>query len=235
MKRRSAVFAAPMMALVFSLSASGATTIVASGDGAGSGNLVGDSNQWNTGLTNGSPGSPAASFNIAPNSVWATIAGAGWISPINNRELGDAGNGKWVDFYQVFNIATPTSGNLRIFADDRADVYITNSLNSGNQQAIYTSTVSATNGPCNLAPIGCITQYEGNFDITSKLAAGTNTLRIRVYQTGGGSFGTTYLATISTNPTISTVPEPGFYGVLSLGLGGLFMADRRRRRKNATN
>lgn len=31
----------------------------------------------------------------------------------------------------------------------------------------------------------------------------------------------------------STVPEPGFYGLLSLGLGGLFVAARRRRKTQA--
>jgi len=177
-------------------------------------------------------------YNVGKNNGWANLtvapANTRWVSFVSNQIPGNAignsvsaGTQVWVDFYQTFNLGLASttdilSAQLNILADDRANVYL-------NGNMIHT-TAQGTNNICNNGTIGCIATNEGTFTTNFKnaLLATNNTLVVRVFQDAGGGFGTAYQA------DINVVPEPGFYGVLSLGLGGLLVA-LQRRRKNAAN
>lgn len=223
---KNTLFVALSVALVFCLNASATITTVTSGSGTAFGTLTGDANQCNSGLTTSIPAVACSgtnnTYNIAPNGAWAAApAGSNWVSLIDHEDLGSGANGEWVDFYQTFTILDPTivSASLSIFADDRADVSV-------NGTTLFT-TPQVNNSTCNSQIIGCIPQYGGVVDIASAVKSGVNTLTIRVYQDAGSGFGTAYAA------TITSTPEPGFIGVLSLGLSGVLLALRRKREKSA--
>lgn len=251
MKQRFVIFAALTMSLMLSMSAFGAVSYVSSGDSGADGSEIA-SGQTNGGAKSGNgslapnatPVPTTKSFNILKNPSWADLGNSGfsplpvpyttnWVSFLSSPTPGSAiGNSnlttgveQWVDFYHVFNIVGPVfSGDLKILADDRADIFLNG---KSPLNPVYT-TPQGGNATCNTGVVGCLGQFQGNFDIKNFLVTGKNTLVVRVYQDNGGDFGTAYLA------TINAVPEPGFYGMLSLGLGGLLVAVQRRR-KNAVN
>lgn len=246
------------LACMLAASASAGVYTIASGDNSGFGNQIDTVNlsQTNKGNSNGGPTS--ASYNVAPvpaGAAWANIrldnqelvAGnafncgstgfncAKWVSFVSSNSPGsalpnttNASNG-FVDFIHTFTLdAAVTSASLKLLADDRANIYITNG--SGIESEIYVTASGGSNGPCNLAVIGCTVanafnsslRQDGVTSIASALSAGTNSIRVRVYQTNSSGFGTAYLA------NITTVPEPGFYGLLSIGVGALLFRARRR-------
>lgn len=238
MKHRSASFAALTLGLMLSSSAFGAITTITSGGGAINTNSLivpaAGQTQTNQG-PNGTVAAGQTSFNVVPNGAWtAPPAGAGWVSFLANQEPDTTiANGDYVDFFHTFTLAGGVAtAKLNIFADDRADVFI--------NEALIWSTLKNAGTICNNGKIGCISANEGVFDTSlnnfgtlngafgSVNGNGLNTLRVRVYQDAGGGFGTAYRA------DFNSVPEPGFYGLLSLGLGGLLVAVQRRR-KSAVN
>ena len=212
---------------VFSLHA--APTIINSGTGG-----------VNTGV-NGTftPGGPAPGGAVANTPVglvsgWSAALGtSSWVSftsnntptPPDQSPCGGASicNNDYVSFYHDFTLAgsTFTGSTLDVMADDTAGVYI-----NGHQ-------LWAANGPynaitnsyttCSNIPVGCLNPLTlGHADISTWLRSGTNSLVFEVFQRNGAGFGLDYSA--------SVVPEPGFYGVLALGLSGLCLAISRRKR-----
>jgi hypothetical protein len=243
--RKALVFLTLVMALAFTAVAS--PTIIASGDptqAAGAFQLPSTAVQWNTGL-NGL-GGVQKNWNIVPNGAWDGPLGPGgvalpdgsqsahsrWVSFIDNQNATPdnktraAGcndpicNGEYVEFYHQFTLTGSdfTGSRLWVLADDTTEVFV----NGVSIQAASTS----TSGTCANPEIGCLDTTKGSFTSTfaSNLQNGVNTLKFKVNQTWGTGFGLNYYAEI--------VPEPGFYGVLALGLGGLYFAVQRRRKTN---
>jgi hypothetical protein len=234
-------------------SAWGAFTVnFGSGDGGGNGTLVNDPNQWNCGVGGLACTAPAHNLNITKNPGWnGPIAGSNWISipaaldtipgrgptdydTTNQNGTRVAGctafvcDGEFVSFFQAFYLGgSPIlSSSLLVLADDTADVYL-------NGVKLYQS--NPTSYPtCANVVIGCLTEYEydsnnpllqqgaANFN-NALLAPGWNVLEIQTWQKAGTGFGLDYAG------SVSVVPEPGFYGVLALGLSGLCLAIRRKR------
>uniref|UniRef100_Q01XI8 Ice-binding protein C-terminal domain-containing protein n=1 Tax=Solibacter usitatus (strain Ellin6076) TaxID=234267 RepID=Q01XI8_SOLUE len=182
------------------------------------------------------PASPKANFtinnNIPVSSGWSNpFTGSSWITflssqtgtptPTGQTACGGAPicNNDFVTFYQDFTASGPDlAGTLKVMADDTAAVWINGVL------------AFAANGPydpinntyltCSNIPVGCLnptTVGTANFTANN----GANRIVFQVYQRDGSGYGLDY--------QISTVPEPGFYGALALGLSALCFAFRRKR------
>jgi len=223
-------------------SASAAVTIIASGDGNGVGNqvlaagitnsgFVGNNGTNNLGFVNAGP-----TYNIAPHIAWANIGPVGnlpvpgWVSVDTNQDLELKGNGTYnggyVDFFHTFFLSGPTvtASTLLVYGDDRVHVFV-----NGNQ---LNSNLSVPGSACDANPVGCVSSTQGRYgygagdNLTNPTSFfngnANNIIQFRVFQDAGTGFGLQYLA------TITTVPEPGFYGLLSVGVGALLFRARRR-------
>jgi len=166
------------------------------------------------------------------NTTWMCEPGAATAPP-----------GFTATFYDTFTVTgAPVSGNLWVWADDTASVYldtgdVTSGNGSGGTQIGFPGTLGAPGMNCaqGAGDIGC-TPSQGQ-DLTfcasgctsAPLAAGTYTLVFDVTQfetqpnAPTSPFGLMYDGQLST-------PEPASYTLIGLGLAGLGTLLRRRKR-----
>uniref|UniRef100_Q01XI5 PEP-CTERM protein-sorting domain-containing protein n=1 Tax=Solibacter usitatus (strain Ellin6076) TaxID=234267 RepID=Q01XI5_SOLUE len=227
MKRSLALILMLGLAAICSLQA--APTVIQSG-------LGGTGTQWNTGVNGIVPGGQTNVVLNPQHPGWSLPVGTSqWISFVNNYSPTPNAqdscshsistpicNNDYVSFYQDFTAGAASTGTLYVMADDTATVTL-----NGNK--LFTAAGPFDpNDPnlqyshCSDAIVGCLNpQTIGIVDMAPYLVAGDNHLVFTVFQRNGTGFGLDYYAEV--------VPEPGFYGVLALGLSGLALAIRRKR------
>jgi hypothetical protein len=131
-------------------------------------------------------------------------------------------------FYQTFTLTAASSGNLDVWADDTATVWLDNgTVTSGNGSGgTMLWAANGTLGPnCATAPISCIQSMDAVIPLN--LSTGTYTMVLDAYQLVGASpFGVMYDGVLTPN----TIPEPASYVLMGLGLAGLGTLVRRRKR-----
>ena len=222
------------------MSLQAAPTIISSGGGIGFNTGVQSGSAVPTGLLAGTPPSSGntnyqVTTNIPVSSGWQSPVGTSqWITflssgdgtptPLGQTACGTAPicNDQYVNFYQDFSLSgSGFSGTLQVMADDTAAVWV-------NGNPVFAANVPwATSGDyttCSNSAIGCLNPSTvGTVNLASYLNSGANRIVFQVFQRNGDGFGLDYSA------SISNVPEPGFYGVLALGLSGLCLAFRRKR------
>jgi len=233
MKRRIAIFAAPIMSLMFSVSSFGAV-LTFNSDGTEkhstflSGANTVDETEYSLSVL------PAFLVSIDQPLAWSTTftsgAAAKWISYTPDGQpttLGGTGEGsgnisnlQYMDFFRPFNVSSASNFKLEVMADDRANTYLIK-LGGGGVTQILTSP-ELPGQFCNSIPTSCTSLNQGNY--SSVLASGNYALGFRVFQDNGTGFGLAY------NATLSDVPEPGSYALISMGLGGLLIALKRRQK-----
>lgn len=154
-------------------------------------------------------GTDCASFGTcAPNAV-GTIT-------LPNPSAPTAIFTKTFDLPDAFN-----TGSLSIWADDTARVYLDNIL------LIDANPNLGSN--CANDPISCVPGLDATFNLGQyNLSAGMHTLTIDAYQLGNGPFGILYTGSILSTP--GPIPEPASLSLLGLGLAGLAVLIRRRKR-----
>lgn len=177
---------------------------------------------------------------VTPAPGWALPpAGSQWISYAVGTGFGGSaqpgaatppltGANATAVFYQTFTITDPSdSGTLYVWADDTATVWIdpgTISSGDGSGGSMLIAADPVEGPGCANAPISCTTGNEGALPVT--LSTGTYTLVIDTYQRVSATpFGVMYSGTLT-----STAPEPANYMLLGVGLAGLGVLLRRRKR-----
>lgn len=230
MKRFIIAFVVLGLAVVSSLQAG--PTIIASGSGTG----------YFTGinvapvLSGAVPGTTAPPYLITNNipsstgwnnpigtSKWVTFDSTGTGTPTTSAGqdacVGTICNDQFVSFYEDFTASVSSFGTLKVMADDTAAVWV----NGNKVIAENTSWTVANNyATCSNSAIGCLNpDTVGTVNLAGLLVNGQNRIVFQVFQRSGTGYGVDYYG--------SVVPEPGFYGVLALGLSGLCFAIRRKR------
>jgi hypothetical protein len=133
-------------------------------------------------------------------------------------------------FYQTFTLATASIGNLDVWADDTAGVWLDNgTVASGNGSG--GTLLDAPNGTlgsnCAASSIGCTAGNDAVIPLS--LSAGTYTLVLDAYQLVGNTpFGVMYAGALTTST--GATPEPASYVLMGLGLVVLGVLTRRRKR-----
>jgi len=209
-------------------------------------NLVNESNNI-TGTDIAIPVSPAWAPE-GPGYVWVSygntgcntfVAMTGICTPGPSNPAGVTGQITWPGavtptaiFYKTFTITDASdAGNLDIWADDTARVWLDpGNITSGDGSGIAGGSMLIDADPtpgsnCASGPIGCTVGM--NAVLPLNLTTGTYTLVIDAYQYVGGSpFGVMYDGVL----TDSSAPEPATLMLMGLGLAGLGLLTRRRKR-----
>ncbi len=211
------IFQQTLLAVVFAATASAASaaTIIS---GAGLGDLTVGAN-----ADHAAPGAGTA-VTITPHPAWQTNDplgnGAAWVSYADTGQGGlsegnhltGAPDSDWI--FSISETFIGTAVDLKIWADDTAQVFLDGVL----QKAWNT-----TQGTCAVGSIGCQPNEFFNL-LDSGLGAGPHTIRIDVYQIGGGPHGVLYSGSYAAVPLPAALPL--FAG--ALGLFGLFGWRRKR-------
>jgi hypothetical protein len=124
------------------------------------------------------------------------------------------------------------SGSITIWADDTAAVYLDGIL--------LIPANASLDGHCASGPVGCLAVNGAVFNFPGPdtyidgmtlpvLGAGEHVLTVDAYQLGGGPFGVLYAGSFDSQPASST-PEPASYALLGLGLAGMGLRARRKKR-----
>jgi hypothetical protein len=133
-------------------------------------------------------------------------------------------------FYQTFSLPADYVGNLDVWADDTAGVWLdSGKVTSGNGSGgTLLEAANGTLGPhCASAAIGCMAGTDAVIPLN--LSAGTYTLVLDAYQLVSNTpFGVMYAATLTTPGCVT--PEPATYMLMGLGLVGMGAVIRRRQR-----
>jgi hypothetical protein len=133
-------------------------------------------------------------------------------------------------FYQTFTLTSASSGDVEVWADDTAGVWLdSGTVTSGDGSSGISEWAPNGNlgGNCANAPIGCT--LANGADIALNLQPGTYTLVIDGYQLIPGTpFGVMYDGQLSTNG--GNTPEPAGYMLMGLGLAFLGTLIQRRKR-----
>jgi hypothetical protein len=133
-------------------------------------------------------------------------------------------------FYQTFTLAADSTGSLDVWADDTAGVWLeSGTIASGNGSS--GTLLEAPNGTlgthCASSSIGCTPGNDAVIPLS--LSTGTYTLVIDAYQLVSDTpFGVMYAGALTTAGC--TTPEPASYMLMGLGLAGLSVLIRRRKR-----
>jgi hypothetical protein len=186
-------------------------------------------------------GAPAGSCStgavqITPHALWQPNnpdgSGAVWISyaatgispdnvlaPRNGDPLNPIGQTVLLTVTEIINPIASAFVSLKMWADDTAKFYVDGLL--------VKTTDFIQGGACNATPIGCT---PNNFFLyNAQLSAGPHTFTWEVFQVGTGTtndanpFGLLYAGEFS-------VPEPTTLTIFGIGLLGMGLASRRRRK-----
>jgi hypothetical protein len=133
-------------------------------------------------------------------------------------------------FYQTFTLTGAASGNLDVWADDTAGVWLdsgTVTSGTGSSGTLEWAANGVLGSNCAITAIGCLANNDAVIPLN--LSAGTYTLVIDAYQLVGGSpFGVMYDGVLTTTGGPNS-PEPATYMLMALGLVGLGALVRRRK------
>jgi hypothetical protein len=189
-------------------------------------------------------------YAIVPAPAWAVGGGTQWISYAANTgcyQPGACGGGPGqpvaalppllssnvtATFYQTFTVRDPIdTGTFWVWADDTAAVWLDpGTITSGDGSGIAgASMLIAANpvqgGHCANSPVSCGPGMDGVLPVT--LSAGTYTLVIDAYQLVSATpFGVMYSGALAP----ADAPEPASSTLFGLGLAGLGLLVRRRKR-----
>jgi hypothetical protein len=150
------------------------------------------------------------------NTGWQIIAGMGSaVTTLGNAPGPSSPNAR---FFQTFtdNNGTTLTGNLLVWADDTAAVYLDGALLMGP---------NFTQGMANCS-LG-ITCIGAGTLVPFSVPSGTHTLEFDVYQTGSWTYGLMYDGTVTDN-AVATLPEPGAFVLFGTGLAVLALARVKR-------
>jgi hypothetical protein len=212
MKRSAGLF------LVVAGLAQGGSILLQSGVSAGESNNITGTNVLIPMLEPGwtpdqGDGSSWVSFE---NTGWQIIAGMGSaVTTLPNAPGPTSPNAR---FLQTFtdNNGTTLTGNLLVWADDTAAVYLDGTLLTGP------SFVQGVKN-CSLG----ITCTGAGTSVPFTVPSGTHTLEFDVYQTGGWTYGLMYDGTVTDN-AVDSMPEPGAFVLLGTGLAALAVGRGKR-------
>jgi PEP-CTERM motif len=172
------------------------------------------------GQTNSS-GNPTIAIDAHP--AWAAPLGtSSWVSFTTSGNPSDSNyvevaNGTVTSFFDNFFISgTPTSGSIKVMADDSTSVWL-----NGHLLIAEAPTTNNTYNTCSDFDIGCRGAYVINLP-AEYLQSGSNVLQFDVAQRAGVSYGLDYYGQIQ-------VPEPSSMLFLGSGFSALALRLRRRR------
>jgi hypothetical protein len=161
--------------------------------------------------------------NVAtiPDPAWhAPIGPSVWESIQPDSTSPAIPNGTTVDFFFMFTLGTPVSGNLSLLVDDNAKIVV-------NGVVLYDNTSSPLGEHCAASLPNCMEVM--SLDIGSYLVSGVNKVQVSVRQAGNGPFGLDVFGTAQST-TSNATPEPSSM-VLMIG-GGLVFITKLSRRKS---
>ena len=214
-------------------------------------NLTNESNNI-TGTDVAIPVSPAWAPTTGPGYVWVSYGNTGCntfvtltgiCTPGPQNPAGVVGTitgpeavAPTAIFYKTFTITDAfDAGDLHIWADDTARVWLDpGTVTSGDGSDVPGAVMLIEANPnagsnCADAPIGCLPGMDAILPLN--LTTGTYTLVIDAYQFVGGSpFGVAYSGVLSDSTTNGATPEPISFILTALGLAGVAVIARRRKR-----
>ena len=168
------------------------------------------------------PGAWSTTFTSGAAAKWISYTPDGTPTSLGGFPDGpfDIGDLQYVDFFRKFTVTSASNFKLEAMADDRANAYLFQIPGGAVNQILTSPEIPGLF--CNSVPTSCTSLNQGNYSTT--LASGDYVLGFRVFQDNGTGFGLAY------NAVLSDVPEPGSYALISMGLGGLLIALKRRQK-----
>lgn len=170
-------------------------------------------------------GAPCTTVAITPHPSWAApLEGTSWISiaqtgwPLHTF----IGNGTIVSFSEVFSLASiPSAAMVTFAADDSAALWLNGAL-------VVPEAATAGNAYTVCSDLAPTCTVHTSVDVLPWLVAGENVLRFDVAQRGGWSYGLNYAVALTwlDDPPLSSVPEPGTWVMLVVGLSVIYIGYR---------